>query len=111
MSHFIFLLKGITTRALLPSFYGVKKAIFHKHLHAHIHLTRIEEPGNGLANILPKSVVFDSLARNSATGISILLPGPSSTAEKATLSGSKLTILNERNLKTETNLTKAKQLC
>lgn len=56
--------------------------------------------------ILPKYVLFDSLS-NSDVGISILLPGPSSTAEKATFLGMKSSFSNERNLKTETNFKKA----
>ena len=59
--------------------------------------------------ILPKPVLFDSLSSSDA-GISILLPSPSSTSEKATLLGMKSSLPNERNLKTETNLTKSKEL-
>ena len=55
--------------------------------------------------ILPKSVLFDFLSNS--VGISILLPGPSSTAEKATFLGMKSSFSNERNFKTETNFKKA----
>lgn len=45
--------------------------------------------------------MFDSLS-NSDAGISILLPGPSSTVEKVTLLGIWVSSFpNERNLKTE----------
>lgn len=44
--------------------------------------------------------MFDSLG-NSDAGISILLPGPSSTVEKVTLLGMESPFPNERNLKTE----------
>ena len=54
--------------------------------------------------VIPKSVLFDSRCISEA-GISILLPGPSSTAEKATLSGMKSSFPNERNLKTEGYIT------
>ena len=56
--------------------------------------------------ILPsKCVLFDSLI-NSDPGIFILLPGPSSTAEKDTLLGMKSSFPNERNLKTENGFQK-----
>ena len=56
--------------------------------------------------ILPsKCVLFDSLI-NSDPGIFILLPGPSSTAEKDTVLGMKSSFPNERNLKTENGFQK-----
>lgn len=56
--------------------------------------------------ILPSTcVLFDSLI-NSDPGIFILLPGPSSTAEKDTLLGMKSSFPNERNLKTENEFQK-----
>ena len=56
--------------------------------------------------ILPSKCVLSDSLINSDPGISILLPGPSSTEEKDTLLGMKSSFPNERNLKTENEFQK-----
>ena len=105
---FYFCAKNITTQALLPfSVFDVIKLIFKHHTHVHINVTWIGEVKFWLTILPSKSVLFNSLI-NSDRGISILLPGPSSTAEKVTLLGMKSSFPNERNFKTENEFNKRK---